>query len=311
MTEATIRPLKSTDLDEVVVIDRQHVDRSRRGFFAKRLEAVLADPGTYVQVGAEVNGSLVGYAMARLIDGEFGLSKTAILEAMAVETSHDHHGTGEALLAGIDAVLKRKGLKTMQTNAAWTSHNLLRFFDHQGFKLAPRHVVECDTSRAHIATDEDIDASGGSLARDRAYVRLMTADDARTIANIDKAITGEDRSKYLESAMKEALDESAIRVSLVAETDGFVSGFIMARMDFGDFGQTEPFAVIDTIGVAPNQGHQGIASALISQLLMNLSGLQVDHVRTEISRENFDLLAFLYGHGFGPSDQLALERKVA
>ena len=311
MSEATIRPLKSTDLEEVVEIVRQHVDHSRRGFFAKRLEAVLADPGTYVQVGAEANGNLVGYAMARLIDGEFGLSKTAVLEAMAVETAHDHHGVGEALLSGIDAVLKHKGLKTMQTNAAWTSHNLLRFFDHQGFKLAPRHVVECDTSRAHVVTDDDVDASGGTLARDRAYVRLMTADDARTIANIDKAITGEDRSEYLQSAMKEALDESAIRVSLVAETDGFVSGFIMARMDFGDFGQTEPYAVIDTIGVAPNQGHQGIASALISQLLMNLSGLQVDHVRTEISRENFDLLAFLYGHGFGPSDQLALERKVA
>jgi predicted N-acetyltransferase YhbS len=311
MSEATVRALKSTDLDEVVEIDRQHVDRSRRGFFAKRLEAVLADPGTYIQVGAEADGSLVGYAMARLIDGEFGLSKTAILEAMAVDTSYDHHGVGEALLAGIDDVLKRKGLKTMQTNAAWTSHNLLRFFDHQGFKLAPRHVVECETSRAHFTTDDDLDASGGSLARDRVYVRLMTTDDAKAVAAIDKGITGQDRSEYLQNALKEALDESAIRVSLVAETDGFVSGFVMARMDFGDFGQTEPFAVIDTIGVASDQGHQGIASALLSQLLMNLSGLQVDHVRTEISRENFDLLAFLYNHGFGPSDQLALERKVA
>ncbi|MBT3702786.1 MAG: GNAT family N-acetyltransferase [Alphaproteobacteria bacterium] len=311
MSQITIRPLKASDLDEVVEIDRQHVARSRRGFFAKRLEAVLADQGTYIQVGAEADGSLVGYAMARLIDGEFGLSKTAILEAMAVDTAHDHHGTGEALLSGIDDVLKHKGLKSMQTNAAWTSHDLLRFFDHQGFKMAPRHVVECDTSRVHFSTDEDLDANGGTLARDRVYVRLMTADDAKSISSIDRAITGDDRSTYLQSAMKEALDESAIRVSLVAETDGFVSGFVMARMDFGDFGETEPYAVIDTIGVAPNQGHHGIASALISQLLMNLSGLQVDHVRTEVRRENFDLLAFLYRHGFGPSDQLALERKVA
>ena len=311
MSEVAVRPLKATDLDEVVEIDRQHVARSRRGFFAKRLEAALADQGTYIQVGAEVDGELVGYAMARLIDGEFGLSKTAILEAMAVDTTHDHHGAGEALLGGVNDVLKHKGLKSMQTNASWTSHSLLRFFDHQGFKLAPRHVIECDTSRAHVSTDEDLDANGGTLARDRVYARLMTADDAAAVSAIDKAIMGNDRTDYLQNAMKEALDESAIRVSLVAESDGFVSGFIMARMDFGDFGETEPFAVIDTIGVAPNQGHQGIASALVSQLLMNLSGLQVDHVRTEIRRENFDLLAFLYKHGFGPSDQLALERKVA
>ena len=311
MSEATIRPLKPTDLDEVVEVDRQHAARSRRGFFAKRLEAALADPATYIQVGAEADGEVVGYAMARLIDGEFGLSKTAILEAMAVDKESDHHGVGAALLAGIDEVLKHKGLKSMRTNASWTAHELLRFFDHQGFTLAPRHVVECDTSRAHVSTDEDLDANGGTLARDRVYVRLMTADDAKAISAIDKKITGEDRTNYLQAAMKEALEQTAIRVSLVAETDGFVSGFVMARMDFGDFGETEPYAVIDTIGVAPNQGHHGIASALLSQLLMNLSGLQVDHLRTEIRRENFDLLAFLYNHGFVPSDQLALERKVA
>lgn len=316
MNTAAVRPLVAADLDEVVKINRQIMGRPRRAFFDKRLASALNDPGHHIQVGADADGEVSGYLLARIIEGEFGRGNAVILEDIGVAQDHDHHGVGNSLLAGLDEVMRQKGLDTIQTNAAWTAHDLLRFFDHQGFSMAPRHIVECDTALANQTTDDfvdDDDTDGGNgageLARDRVYVRLMYDTDAAAIGAIDRALTGTDRSAYLNRAVDEALNDSSVRVSLVAEIDGFVCGFIMARVDFGDFGQTDPVAVIDTIGVKPDQGHHGIGAALLSQLLMNLSGLHIEHVRTEISRENFDLLAFLYTHGFAPSDQLALERR--
>jgi ribosomal protein S18 acetylase RimI-like enzyme len=309
MTNPAVRPLVAADLDEVVEIDRQHIGWSRRDFFNKRLAAALKDPGHHIQVGVDAEGEVAGYLLARTIEGEFGRGQAVILEDIGVAPEHDHSGVGNRLIAMLDEVMRQKGYDTIQTNAAWTAHELLRFFDHQGFTMAPRHIVECATSIAWQTSDDDVENNGGSLARDRVYVRLMTGEDGPAIAAIDSKITGSARADYLERTMVEALNDSSVRVSLVAEHDGFVVGFIMARVDFGDFGQTDPVAVIDTIGVKPDQGHHGIGAALLSQLMMNLAGLQIEKVRTEISRENFDLLAFLYGHGFTPSDQLALERR--
>ena len=304
-----VRPLIATDLDEVVEIDLGHMGRSRRAFFTKRLASALRDPQHHIQIGADADGEVAGYLLARINEGEFGRGQSVIIEDMGVASEHDHHGIGNSLIAGLDKIMKDKGCDTIQTNAAWTSHDLLRFFDHQGFSMAPRHVIECSTSTAWQVDDDELEIHGGSLARDLFYVRLMTEDDAPAITAIDEKITGTARADYLRRTVDEALNDSSVRVSLVAEYGGFVVGFIMASVDYGDFGQTEPMAVIDTIGVKPDQGHHGVGAALLSQLMMNLAGLQIEKVRTEISRENFDLLAFFYGHGFTPSDQLALERR--
>ena len=106
------------------------------------------------------------------------------------------------------------------------------------------------------------------------------------------------------------LDESGIRVSMVAEDDGVVTGFIMARVDFGEFGRVEKAAVIDTIGVHPAYGGSGVGHALLSQLLINLSALQVKTVRTRVEHDYFALWNFLTRRGFKHSQRLLLTKKV-
>ncbi|MGC2519093.1 MAG: GNAT family N-acetyltransferase, partial [Burkholderiales bacterium] len=138
-----------------------------------------------------------------------------------------------------------------------------------------------------------------TLARDRADVRSLASGDVGNIVRIDRRITGRDRTAYITRLVGEALNDSAIRVSLAAYRDGSVSGFIMAKVDFGDFGRTEPVAVIDTIGVDPGFAGTGIGTALLSQLFVNLEALHVERVETVIARENFDLLGFFYRAGFG------------
>ena len=172
-----------------------------------------------------------------------------------------------------------------------------------------------------LATDYDDDGeldfsdpSGDaydSLSRDRIRVRSLMASDLPALVLIDKAITGKDRSAYLKHHVTEAIEHSGIRVSLVAEAEtGEPMGFVMARVDFGEFGRTEPEAVIDTIGVDPLYTHHGVGHAMISQLLANLRSLQVDKVRTGVRWNDYPVLHFLEECGFRPSQRLALRKRI-
>jgi len=147
----------------------------------------------------------------------------------------------------------------------------------------------------------------GPLARDRIPVRAMKESDLRKLIDIDKRITGRNRRDYFDRKLEEALYESDVRVSLVAELDGEPVGFVMARVDFGEFGRFEPAAVLDTIGVDPDYRDRGIGRALLSQLFMNLMTLRVEGVRTEIGWADQSLVGFLERCGFRPSQRVCLE----
>lgn len=176
--------------------------------------------------------------------------------------------------------------------------------------------VKTTTPPRSTGAHKELDYSGPSaddfesLARDRVPIRSMSAGDLAAILRIDKHITGRDRRNYFKRKLSEAMAESAVRVSLVAELDGRVAGFIMARVDFGEFGHAEPEAVMDTIGVDPSDGHKGVATALLSQLMTNLAGLRVERLRTEVDWNHFGLLSFLDRMGFRPHRRLALRLAI-
>ena len=168
----------------------------------------------------------------------------------------------------------------------------------------------------HVGEAVEVNYSGpaaadyGPLARDRIPVRSMTESDLHALVAIDKRITGRERAAYFKRMVIDALTESDVRVSLVAELDGVPVGFIMARVDLGEFGRVETTAVIDTIGVDPDYRNRGVGRALVSQLLMNLGTLRVEKVRTEVDWQDHDLLAYLDHSGFLPSQQLCFEQTL-
>jgi ribosomal protein S18 acetylase RimI-like enzyme len=135
--------------------------------------------------------------------------------------------------------------------------------------------------------------------------------DLEAVVRIDRRLTGHDRSSYIRHKYAQALNESALRISLVAHKDGTPAGYLMANADYGDFGRAEPVAVIDTIGVDPAFSHAGIGRALLSQLFMNLDALRVERVESVVAKEHFELLGFLYRAGFGPSQRLAFVKDLA
>jgi ribosomal protein S18 acetylase RimI-like enzyme len=78
----------------------------------------------------------------------------------------------------------------------------------------------------------------------------------------------------------------------------------MARVDYGEFGETEAEAVLDTIGVDSEFQRQNVATSLLAQLLSQLSSLRVERVRTVVEWNNTSLIAFLDRSGFRPTQNL-------
>ena len=138
-----VRPLRSTDLECVIAIDSAHVGAPRRRFFEKRLDHAEQHREDFVHVGVARDGVLVGFAFARILRGEFGHEQAmATLDAFGGERSSQDRGVGRALMDGLTEVMRRKGVQSLQSQADWTNHTLLRFFDASGFGLAPRLVLE-------------------------------------------------------------------------------------------------------------------------------------------------------------------------
>jgi len=145
------------------------------------------------------------------------------------------------------------------------------------------------------------------LERDRIPIRSLTENDLAAVVAIDRRITGRNRTGYLEQKLDEALNQTDIRVSLLAELDGVAAGFITARVDIGEFGRLEPVAVLDTLGVDPEYRDRGVGRALMAQLFANLSSLRIDKVLTEVDWKERNLIGFLADCDFQPSSRLAFE----
>jgi len=327
----SLRPLAREHLDDVVAIDAVAERRSRRAYFERRLDAARRQPKLHAQFGAFDDDGLAGYVLARVLQGEFGRTDPALrLEAVGVRGDAKGQRVGARLFDALCDYGHRHGLSAVRTQAAWTNHVMLPWLDAMGFALAPNLVVDYAIGAGEIASvrdglrmAQDSDEGTGEisygpaagndferLAGDRVDVCVMDWDDLRDVVRIDRAITGRDRQVYMKQQLAEAMQDSAVRVSLTARLDGVIGGFVMARVDLGDFGRVEPVAVVDTIGVDPAFAHRGVGRALLAQLFANLGALRIERVETIVAPGDLALLGFLYDVGFAPSQRLPFVRRL-
>jgi len=342
MSDITFRRLYPEDLDQLSAIESSLTGSPRSAFLKKRLAVATANlgevfldetgdmpldlqtmPDSFITCAALNNKKLVGYGFARILEGEFGARSTIVeLDDIGVAPDELGKGIGKMVMTGIEQRMKTKNIGTLQTQVDWSNLAMVRFFASAGFSLASGQIIERNTSPLNEAiapatTDAMRQTHGGAggnyddkRATGRITVRPIKWEDLAAVDRIDVKCTGLDRSAYCAAKFREVLDESGIRVSMVAEDDGVVTGFIMARVDFGEFGRVDKAAVIDTIGVHPAYGGSGVGHALLSQLLITLSALQVESVRTKLEHDDYALWNFLARRGFKPSQRLLLTKKI-
>lgn len=143
-----------------------------------------------------------------------------------------------------------------------------------------------------------------------ATIRLMRESDVDAVVRIDEAATGRARPRYFELMLQRALTSAGLQISLVAEVEGRVSGYLIGSLYYGEYGMTEPTATIEAIGVEPGLRRNRIAHELFEQLRRNVAAIGATSIRTEVDWSRFELLAFLRSEGFAPAPRLCLERTV-
>jgi predicted N-acetyltransferase YhbS len=155
--------------------------------------------------------------------------------------------------------------------------------------------------------DFELDREPGVLETDSVIVRTLRAEDLPALTEIDRKVVGRPRREYLSRKLEAVLRDSSLCISLAAEVDGRVAGFLMGSLYYGEFGLPEPVAILDTLEIHPDLRHRKVASALLQQLVLNLRALGIERVQTEVDWTQRDLLAFFAATGFAPAPRLCLE----
>jgi predicted N-acetyltransferase YhbS len=140
-------------------------------------------------------------------------------------------------------------------------------------------------------------------------IRFLEKEDLEAIVEIDEKVLGESRRSYWERKL-ELMNNKASQVSLIAEVEGKVVGFILGDVSGWEFGVPDTIGWIDTIGIDPVYQKKGLATALASELIKNLKTIGVRSIYTLVSWNDWDLLQFFHAMGFTRGDMINLELKI-
>jgi predicted N-acetyltransferase YhbS len=144
---------------------------------------------------------------------------------------------------------------------------------------------------------------------DNLIIRSLRREDLETLVAIDEMVFGEKRRGYWKRK-SELLNGRSSRVSLVAELEGRVVGFILGNISGWEFGVPENVGWIETIGVDPAYQMQGLATRLANELIVKLKDLGIKTIYTLVSWNDWDLLQFFHAMGFTRGDLINLELKI-
>jgi len=129
------------------------------------------------------------------------------------------------------------------------------------------------------------------------------------IVKIDEKVLGENRRDYWERKLA-LMNNKSSQVSLVAEVEGNVVGFILGDVSGWEFGVPDTVGWIDTLGIDPAYQKQGLATALAQELIKTLKAVGVRTIYTLVSWKDWDLLQFFHAMGFTRGDMINLELKI-
>lgn len=113
--DVVIRPLEDVDIDAITRIDEKLTGRYRPDFWESRVAYYLRRDPESSRV-AELGGQVVGFMLADLRGGEFGLEETsAWIERFGVDPAQRGKGIGRKLFDALAEHFKGAGAHTLRT----------------------------------------------------------------------------------------------------------------------------------------------------------------------------------------------------
>ena len=124
-------------------------------------------------------------------------------------------------------------------------------------------------------------------------IRPMEHEDVDSVLAIDRKITGRRRAITYTELITGDLG-GVLTLSLVAEVDGQVAGFILARRVYAGEPPAEA-GLIQILGVDPDYQRRGIATKMVNALLDSCRAKKLKAVRLMINEHDRQLVG-LFGH---------------
>jgi ribosomal protein S18 acetylase RimI-like enzyme len=141
-TTATVRLLSLEDLDAILQIEvkiekEKEIEDSERMEYLKETAAYHLEHGDpLLNLGAEMDGKLVGYVFAEIHLWEFGRGeKTGWIKVLGVDPEYQRSGIGQKLGETLLNHFKRKGVKKVRTLVDWYEGQLISYFRSLGFDI--------------------------------------------------------------------------------------------------------------------------------------------------------------------------------
>jgi GNAT superfamily N-acetyltransferase len=148
------------------------------------------------------------------------------------------------------------------------------------------------------------------MGRTSVTVRPLEPSDIDAIVGIDEKLSGQTRKDY----WRRRLEIASLRppwMSVVAETDGRLAGFLFGWVGESEFGIAEPTGWVDLIGVDPAYRGRGVARALLNRFVESGRELRaLERVATLVDLGQDDVREFFLRRGFQPGRMVQLERAV-
>ena len=142
-------------------------------------------------------------------------------------------------------------------------------------------------------------------------VRPVEVSDLDAIVRIDEKLSGHSRKEY----WRHRLEMASLRppwMSLVAETDGRLVGFLFGWVGESEFGIGRPVGWVDLIGVDPPYRGRGIGHALVERFVASGRELRaIEKVATLIDLGQADVREFFTRLGFHHGPMIHMEKETS
>lgn len=144
-------------------------------------------------------------------------------------------------------------------------------------------------------------------AKPRLQIRSMTVKDVPAAVAIERRVTRGRKGTALERNLRARLKAGGDFICLAAPVGDRLGGFLVAEARAIAFGEDEPVGWVEVVGVDPEFQGQGIGHALGKEALRRLRTRGVRRVKTLVSWDAGEMIAYFRTLGFTRADSVLLE----
>jgi len=134
--------------------------------------------------------------------------------------------------------------------------------------------------------------------------------DLESVIALDRGHSGQSRRGFFEKRWRAMARAPEAFISLAAERENDLVGFVLAHVLDGEFGGNERVVVLDAVGVADNRQGKGIGSRLMQGLVDQVRAHGGRELRTQARWDQRGLLDFFAKAGFRLAPSVVLERST-